>query len=167
MQRNLLLSLACLFLLATGLLIAACGSDQSQGAAPGAPSNPTMAQVAGQLYQVRKDVKITGTANLSGTLTSSTPMSITVEIDANNRFSFDSVQPGTYVLEISVSLTPCFLGAPGQVFNGMMGFYQSNWSGTGLSFKDGSSFVTGSVKELIVLTAGQSVSQSLALPQCW
>ena len=158
-QRLVANSFAAVSLLAVGMAILGCGSGQLL--------RPTASgQVEGELSQEKRDVKITGSVTLSSTVTSSTVFSTTTKLDTQNRFSFTDVKPDTYVLKITVNANPCFLGAPGAVFNGMMVFWQKGWSGTGLSFKDGSSAIIGTT-DVFTVTAGGTVKQTLALPRCY
>jgi hypothetical protein len=120
----------------------------------------------GGVSQKTQDVKITGSITLSSTVASSVVFSTTKELDAQNQFAFTGVTPGIYVLKITVSETPCFLGAPGAVFNGMSVFWQKGWTGTGLSFKDGSSAIIGTT-DAFTVTVGGTVKQSLTLPTCY
>jgi hypothetical protein len=81
-------------------------------------------------------------------------------------FEFAGIAPGKYYLDVDLVLNPCFLGAPGSVFNGMQISFMKNWSPLGLSLKDGSSIITGAT-EVIDLTTNNSFEVRLQLPKCY
>jgi hypothetical protein len=158
-QRVVAVSLVLVSLLVTSVVISGCGSGQSSGPA-------SSSRVEGELSQEKRDVKITGSVSLSSTVSSATVFSTTTNLDAQNRYFFTDVKPGTYVVKITVSANPCFLGAPGAVFNGMMAFFQKGWGGTGISLKDGSSAIIGTT-DVFTITGSETVKQTLALPRCY
>lgn len=158
-QRIVAISLVLVGLLVTSVAISGCGPGQSSGTA-------SSGRVEGELSQEKRDVKITGAVSLSSTVSSATVFSTTTNLDAQNRYSFTDVKPGAYVVKITVSASPCFLGAPGAVFNGMMAFFQKGWGGTGISLKDGSSAIIGAT-DVFTITGSETVKQTLALPRCY
>jgi hypothetical protein len=136
----------------------------------------SMGKITGSISQVNQNTKIVGAVSLlpESNLTATpvvgagvTPQPLAkVDLDANNNFSFADVAPGNYYLEMSLSLSPCFFGTPGGVFNGMMFFSQRGWSGIGLSFKDGSSSIMGT-SEVFTVSAGSVVDLEYVSPQCY
>ena len=121
-------------------------------------------------------MKIGGTITLSpesyltatpiATATPAAESKTEVKIDNNTHFVFTDVTPGNYYLDVALNLNPCFLGAPGEVFNGAASYFFDNWGALGLSFKDGSSLVTGDTNVFNVY-AGKTVNIKLDLPQCY
>jgi hypothetical protein len=157
-RRQMAFGSVAVSLLMVAMAILGCKAVQLGSAASG--------QVEGSVSQEKQDVKITGSVTLSTTMASATVFTSTTKLDAQNHFAFTNVKPDKYVLRIVVNENPCFLGAPGTVFNGMSIFWQEGWSGIGLSFKDGSSAIIGT-SEVFTVTAGATIKQTFALPRCY
>jgi len=151
------------------LLLAACGGNVS--------AQPTNSgQIEGVLVQETSGLAVDGTVNLMAEkfLTATPPSTATlqpdegikVNIGKDYKFAINNIKPGRYYLDVSVSLNPCFLGAPGEVFNGMEVSFMENWSPMGLSFKDGSSMIMGKT-EVYDISAGKPLKVTLQLPKCY
>ena len=137
----------------------------------------TMGQIEGVVVQGTSDININGTIQLmkeeyltatpdSTTTLESGESGLETSIDKDGKFTLNDIQPGRYYLDVSVELTPCFLGAPGQVFNGANVTFMENWSPLGFSFTDGSSLITGKTN-VYDITAGDSLDVTLQLPKCY
>jgi hypothetical protein len=154
----------------------ACGLVQTIEPTPVPTPVPTSGKIEGVFTQQASDVEMSGTVVLmpekyfKATPNSSTTLepgeSTKVEIGQDHKFTINDIKPGRYYLDVSVGLNPCFLGAPGQVFNGMIISFKENWNPMGLSFKNGSSMVTGKT-EVYEISAGQSLNLTLELPTCY
>jgi hypothetical protein len=88
------------------------------------------------------------------------------EVSSDGTFTIEDIEPGEYYLEATIALNPCFLGAPGQAFNGMMVSFMGNWSPIGISLQNGSSIITGKT-EIYEIVAGQPLEVTLELPKCY
>ncbi len=153
-------------LIATALFLAGCGKAASAGTG----------QIKGVIVQKTSGISTSGTVKLmAGKYLAATPNSkatlepseyIEASIGKDNTFKIDKIHPGKYFLDVAVTLKPCFLGAPGQVFNGMQISFMENWNPVGLSFQNGSSLITGHTK-IYEISAGKALDVVLELPKCY
>lgn len=171
------LCLVTIILAMLSLVLAACGAGTPQPTATPAPTaTPSLGRIEGVISQQTTAAKMGGTVKLmlekylkatpEATVTLQPSEFIEAKVGEDGKFVIDGIQPGRYYVEASVTLTPCFLGAPGQVFNGMMVSFMENWSPVGLSFKDGSSLINGKTQVLDVV-AGEALKVTLGTPRCY
>jgi hypothetical protein len=156
--------MACILVISLSLF--GCGTGQS----------PTFGQIKGVIVQETSGINMGGTIKLipekylEATPDSTTTLEpgemIEVSIDNDNKFIINDIKPGSYYLDVTIVLNPCFLGAPGQVFNGMQISFMENWSPAGFSLQDGSSIITGKT-DVYKISAGKSVDVTLQLPRCY
>jgi hypothetical protein len=130
--------------------------------------------ITGEVLFDNKDVNLTGTIQLvdqkpdanKDSKATVVPIMESKITSSNHKFTFANVKPGRYYLEVTITLSPCFLGRPGTSFGGMMISFYDNWNPIGLSFKDGSSLITGTTNELVV-EEGKSLEVKLKVPDCY
>ena len=91
---------------------------------------------------------------------------IEVKVENGEKFVIENIEPGNYYLNVQVVYDPCFLGAPGMVFNGAIVTFMDNWSPIGFSFTDGSSLVSG-LTEVFEIKPGKPMEIMLDTPKCY
>jgi hypothetical protein len=151
-------------------LITSCSKDSSLF------SSATTSQINGSITQETRNIDTSGTIRLmpekyfTMTLEPSATIEpseyIEVELDKNGSFVIENIEPGNYYLNVEVVYTPCFLGAPGQIFNGAMVSFMENWSPIGFSYTDGLSFITG-LTEVFEIKPGKPMEITLDTPKCY
>ena len=139
-------------------------------------SSSTTGQINGSITQETRNIDTSGTIRLmpekyftmtlepSATVDPSEYME--VELDKDGSFVIENIEPGNYYLDVQVVYTPCFLGAPGQIFNGAMVSFMENWSPIGFSFTDGSSLISG-LTEVFEIKPGKPMEITLDTPKCY
>ena len=136
----------------------------------------TTGVITGEVVQETSSIEMTGTIQLmpevyltatpDSTVTLDPTDAIKVNLDKDNKFTINNIKPGRYYLDVSLTLNPCFLGEPGQIFNGGGVWMMDNWDPMGFSFTDGTSLVTGKT-DVYEISAGKSLDVTLKLPKCY
>ena len=91
---------------------------------------------------------------------------IEINLDNKEKFVFENVAPGNYYLDVQVIYNPCFLGAPGMIFNGAIVVMMETWTPIGFSFTDGTSLISGRT-EVFEVKAGKPMEIMLDTPKCY
>lgn len=151
-------------------LITSCGNNSSLF------STSTTGQINGSITQETKNLETSARIRLwpekflQMTLEPSATVDpseyIEVELDKDGSFVIENIEPGNYYLDVQVVYSPCFLGAPGQVFNGAMVSMMENWSPIGFSFTDGSSLISG-ITEVFEIKPGKPMEFTFDTPKCY
>lgn len=151
-------------------LLTSCGNNSSMF------SSSTTGQINGSITQETRNLETSATVRLMPekfyqmTLEPSATVDpseyIEVEVDKNGSFVIENIEPGNYYLDVQVVYSPCFLGAPGQIFNGAIVTMMENWTPIGFSFTDGSSLISG-ITQVFEVKAGKPMEFTFDTPKCY
>lgn len=161
--------LALAILVSSSIIVSGCSQIGGASVASG-----TSGSIEGAVVQETSGTGISGTVKLmlekyhdvEPSKDATLEPSNSVEVGNDGKYTINGIEPGAYYLDVTIKLNPCFLGAPGQVFNGMMVSFMDNWSPTGFSLQDGTSIIVGKT-EIYQITAGQPLEVMLVLPKCY